>query len=61
MTVARIIIVVVPSFLLFGFNQLQIGGVLGFASFIAVFPQINTATTKGAVKAHNVTIQGAYS
>lgn len=58
MTLARIVMIVLPAFLLFGYNQSQIGGVLGFTSFIKVFPQLNTTTTKGAEKSHNATIQG---
>ena len=58
LVIARIVMVVLPSFLLFGYNQSQIGGVLGFKSFTTLFPLMDTAHTKGAVKAHHSTIQG---
>jgi hypothetical protein len=55
---ARIACIVLPAFLLFGFNQSNIGGVLEYPSFIKHFPSINTSTTKGAEKAHNAKVQG---
>lgn len=55
---ARIVLVVLPAFLLFGYNQSSLGGVLAFASFTKTFPQIDTTNTKGATKAHNATVQG---
>lgn len=55
---ARIALIVVPAFLLFGFNQSNIGGVLAYPSFIKHFPAINTSTTTGSVKAHNAKVQG---
>jgi hypothetical protein len=54
----RILLVVVPSFLLFGYNQSAIGGTLSFASFTKYFPRIDTTNTKGALKAENARIQG---
>lgn len=61
LNVARIFLVIVPSFLLFGYNQSALGGVLAFESFTSVFPQIDTTNTEGAVKAHNSTVQGESS
>jgi hypothetical protein len=55
---ARVFLIVVPSFLLFGYNQSAIGGVLGFKSFTDTFPRIDTVNTSGDVKANNSTIQG---
>jgi hypothetical protein len=54
----RILLVVVPSFFLFGYNQSAIGGTLGFASFTKRFPRIDTTNTKGSLKAENARIQG---
>jgi hypothetical protein len=54
----RVLMVLVPSFVLYGYNQSAMGGVLGFSPFIKIFPRINTATTKGAQKAENARIQG---
>ncbi|KAE8449607.1 hypothetical protein EG329_007937 [Mollisiaceae sp. DMI_Dod_QoI] len=55
---ARILLVVLPSFILFGYNQSSIGGVLNFTPFVKTFPRINTATTTGDEKAENARIQG---
>ncbi|KAJ5765414.1 general substrate transporter [Penicillium odoratum] len=55
---ARICLIVVPAFLLFGYNQSNMGGVLNYPSFIKEFPAIDTSTTKGDIKAHNATAQG---
>ncbi|KAF8853442.1 general substrate transporter [Acephala macrosclerotiorum] len=58
LALARVLLVVVPSFFLFGYNQSAIGGLLNFTPFVEQFPRINTATTKGAQKADNSRIQG---
>ncbi|KAJ5088817.1 general substrate transporter [Penicillium angulare] len=55
---ARVCLIVVPSFLLFGYNQSNIGGVLNYPSFIKYFPEIDTSNTSGAVKANNAKVQG---
>lgn len=54
----RIALVVVPSSFLFGYNQSNIGGVLGFESFTRTFPRIDTAHTHGHEKVENSRIQG---
>jgi hypothetical protein len=56
----RILLVVVPSFFLFGYNQSAIGGTLSFTSFTKHFPRIDTTNTKGALKAENARIQGKH-
>lgn len=58
LALVRILLVVLPSFLLFGYNQSAIGGVLNFKSFTNTFPRIDTANTKGAQKTDNSRIQG---
>lgn len=60
LALVRIFMIVLPAFLLFGYNQSQTGGVLNYSSFIQTFPQTNTKTTKGAVKTHNANVQGWY-
>ncbi|RAH86932.1 general substrate transporter [Aspergillus japonicus CBS 114.51] len=55
---ARICFIVVPSFLLFGYNQSNIGGLLSYPSFIKYFPQIDTSNTTGSSKANNAKAQG---
>lgn len=54
----RTFLVVVPGFLLFGYNQSNLGGLLDYPSFNKHFPEIDTANTEGAQKAHNAKIQG---
>jgi hypothetical protein len=56
----QICLAVVPSFLLFGYNQSNLGGVIGFKDFVKRFPEIDTVNTTGEAKAHNSTIQGEF-
>ena len=58
LAVARVILIVLPSFLLFGYNQSSLGGVLAFTSFTHTFSRIDTTNTTGAKKAENARIQG---
>lgn len=46
------------GFILQGYDQAVANGLLTLASFITVFPQIDTLNTTGATKSHNSTIQG---
>ena len=46
------------AFLLQGYNQSVMNGLLTLPTFIAVLPQIDTLTTTGAQLAQNATIQG---
>ncbi|WWC62287.1 uncharacterized protein I303_104883 [Kwoniella dejecticola CBS 10117] len=50
--------VVVPVFLAMGFSLSYGGGITGYKTFYTLFPEIDTTTTKGAVKSHNSLIQG---
>lgn len=54
----RILLVVLPAFLLYGYNQSNIGGVLSYPSFTRHFPDIDTANTIGDTKSHNAKVQG---
>ena len=58
LSLAQIIIIVLPAFVLFGYNQSGLGSLLTEESWVKQFPQIDTVHTKGAVKSHNSTIQG---
>jgi hypothetical protein len=58
LAVARIISVVVPSFLLFGYNQSNIGGVLDYPSFTKHFPAIDSTSTTGPEQTYHAKIQG---
>jgi len=55
---AILLLVVMPAFILFGYNNGSTGGIVTLASFVETFPSINTLTTTGAVKKHNATILG---
>lgn len=54
----RILLIVLPAFLLYGYNQSNIGGVLSYPSFTRHFPGIDTANTTGDTKSHNAKVQG---
>ncbi|CAG7945524.1 unnamed protein product [Penicillium salamii] len=58
--IAQVVLVVFPSFFLFGYNQVNVGGLLSFASWIKAFPQIDTTSTIANTKSHNSVIQGVY-
>jgi MFS family permease len=57
--VAQLLLVVMPAFVLFGYNQSGVGGLLSLHDFAHTFPEMDTVTTHGAVKTHKKTIQGA--
>lgn len=58
LSLAQILLVVAPAFILFGYNQSGLGGLLSEKDWVATFPEIDTVNTKGATKSHNSTIQG---
>jgi hypothetical protein len=60
LAVARVFVIILPAFLLFGYNQSNLGGVLAYPSFIKYFPTIDTANTTGDTKARNATVQGEW-
>ncbi|KAH9826070.1 putative class-I aminoacyl-tRNA synthetase family protein [Teratosphaeria destructans] len=55
---AQLLLVVLPSFLLFGYNQSGLGGLLSIESWVHTFPQIDTVHTTGSQKETNATTQG---
>ncbi|KAJ5613730.1 hypothetical protein N7528_007384 [Penicillium herquei] len=57
--IAFVILVVAPSYLLFGYNQAVLGSLLSLKSWVEIFPEIDTINTTGAQKSHNSTSQGA--
>lgn len=57
--IALVALVVAPSFILFGYNQAVLGSLLSLQSWVELFPEIDTVNTKGALKSHNSTSQGA--
>ncbi|KAH8883793.1 sugar transporter [Thozetella sp. PMI_491] len=49
----RILLIVLPCFLMYGYDQAGLGGVLAFRSFTKSFPRIDTVNTKGNQQADN--------
>lgn len=56
---AQLLLVVLPAFVLFGYNQSGVGGLLSLKDWREKFPEINTVDAKGAEKSHKSTVQGA--
>lgn len=56
---AQLMLVVMPAFVLFGYNQSGVGGLLSLRDWNDHFPSINTIDAKGAEKSHKSTVQGA--
>ncbi|KAK9323848.1 general substrate transporter [Lipomyces orientalis] len=55
---AQLFLVVAPSFILFGYNQSGVGGLLNLPSWVKQFPEIDTVDATGEEKHHKSTIQG---
>ncbi|RDK40627.1 general substrate transporter [Aspergillus phoenicis ATCC 13157] len=58
LSLAQLILVVCPAFFLFGYNQAGVGGLVSVESWTKTFSEIDTIHTVGAVKSHNLTVQG---
>ncbi len=58
LTLAQLALIVCPSYVLFGYNQSNLGGLVSLSDWIALFPRIDTHTTSGAQKSDNATVQG---
>ncbi|KAF7340189.1 MFS sugar transporter [Mycena venus] len=50
--------VIMPAYLLFGYNNAVAGGLLDLPAWVVLFPEIDTVHTTGVHKAHNSHIQG---
>jgi MFS family permease len=59
LSVLQIALIVAPSFILFGYNQAGIGGLLTLADWVKTFPEIDTVNATGAEKSRKSTVQGA--
>ncbi|KAE8130943.1 L-Aspartase-like protein [Aspergillus pseudotamarii] len=53
-----LLLVVCPAFILFGYNQSNLGGLVSVTDFTNHFPRIDTVHTEGKQKSANATIQG---
>jgi sugar porter (SP) family MFS transporter len=54
----QIALIVAPSFVLFGYNQSGIGGLLSEEDWVRTFPEIDTVHASGGEKSRKSTIQG---
>ncbi|KAI1341721.1 general substrate transporter [Xylariaceae sp. FL0016] len=54
----QIAFIVCPAFVLFGYNQAGLGGLLTEDDWVKTFPQIDTVNTEGAEESRNSTLQG---
>jgi len=55
---AQLLLVVLPAFVLFGYNQSGVGGLLSLRDWNDHFPQIDTVDAHGAERSHKSTVQG---
>ena len=58
LSLAQLFLVVCPAFILFGYNQAGVGGLLSIENWTETFPEIDTTHAKGETKSHNSVIQG---
>ncbi|KAI1747693.1 putative sugar transporter [Xylaria castorea] len=56
--IALIILIVLPSYVIFGYNQANLGGLVGLEDWTATFSEIDTAHTAGSTKSRHATLQG---
>lgn len=58
LTTFMIVAVVLPAYVLLGYNNAVMGGLLTLPSFLETFPSIDTVNTSGSEEAENARIQG---
>lgn len=58
LTTAQIMIIMLPAFVLFGYNQSNLGGLLTLEDWSKTFPRIDKLNTTGAKKEDNSTVAG---
>ncbi|KAI1356614.1 putative sugar transporter [Xylaria sp. FL0043] len=58
LTIALIILAVLPSYVIFGYNQANLGGLVGLEDWTKSFSEIDTAHTTGLTKSRHATLQG---
>ncbi|KAH7040032.1 general substrate transporter [Microdochium trichocladiopsis] len=54
----QVALIVAPAFILFGYNQAGIGGLLTLSDWVKTFPEIDTVHATGADKSAKSTLQG---
>ncbi|OQU98200.1 hypothetical protein CLAIMM_04020 [Cladophialophora immunda] len=55
---AMVVLVVLPSFMLFGWNNGSTGSATDLESFVKQFPRLDTVNTEGSTKSYNALILG---
>jgi uncharacterized linocin/CFP29 family protein len=58
--IAQAILMIFSSVILFGYNQVGVGGLMSFESWTKSFPEIDTTHTTGCTNSHKSSIQGLY-
>ncbi|KAI1278204.1 putative sugar transporter [Xylaria sp. FL0933] len=58
LTIALIILAVLPSYVIFGYNQANLGGLVGLKDWTKTFSDIDTIHTTGLTKSRHATLQG---
>lgn len=58
LTTLQTLLVVLPSFVLFGYNQSNLGGLVSLSDWTDHFPEIDTKHFTGAAKSQHATVQG---
>lgn len=58
LSILQIALIVAPSFVLFGYNQAGIGGLLSEKDWVKTFPEIDTVHATGTTKSSKSTLQG---
>ena len=58
LSLAQLFLVVCPAFVLFGYNQSNLGGLVDLEDWVKTFPRIDTHNTTGAQHDNNSTVKG---
>ncbi|ORY56343.1 general substrate transporter [Pseudomassariella vexata] len=58
LVILQLALIVAPSFILFGYNQAGVGGLLTEDDWVKTFPEIDTVNSEGAEKSAKSTLQG---
>lgn len=58
LSIIQIALIVAPAFILFGYNQAGIGGLLSEDDWVKTFPEIDTVNSEGSEQSSKSTLQG---
>ncbi|OQE28657.1 hypothetical protein PENSTE_c003G02323 [Penicillium steckii] len=59
LSIAQIVLIVAPAFIIFGYNQAGVGPLATLQSWVHLFPELDTVNTEGALKSSHSTSKGA--